>query len=70
MDEAEQAVPVEIKAGSTIHPEFLKNLRYWLKLSGNKYGRVIYAGNVSQKRSEGIEIISWRELNKNLIKSD
>ncbi|MDA3953996.1 MAG: ATP-binding protein [Bacteroidales bacterium] len=65
IDEANQVVPVEIKAGKTIHNEFFKNIRYWLKLSGEKSGKVIYAGDSDQKRSEGIDVISWKNINKN-----
>ena len=64
IDEANQVIPVEIKAGKTIHNEFFKNIRYWLKLTGEKYGKVIYAGDSDQKRSEGIDIISWKNINK------
>ncbi|MFP4025178.1 MAG: ATP-binding protein [Thiohalospira sp.] len=63
MDKSTTYMPVEIKSGKTIHNEFFKNLRYWLKLTGEKQGKVIYAGDSDQKRSEGIDIISWKNLN-------
>ena len=50
------------QSGKTVHDEFFKNLRYWLKLTGEKQGKIIYAGNENQKRSEGIEVISWEKL--------
>ncbi|MFO7844710.1 MAG: DUF4143 domain-containing protein, partial [Bacteroidales bacterium] len=62
IEEALNLLPLEIKAGKTIHSEFFKNLRYWLKLTGEKKGKIIYAGDDNQKRSEGIEIISWKSL--------
>lgn len=55
-------LPIEIKSGKTIHNEFFKNLRYWMKLTGIKKGKIIYAGESCQKRSEGIEIIPWNDL--------
>jgi predicted AAA+ superfamily ATPase len=55
-------IPVEIKSGKTVQPDFFKNVRYWLKLSGEKQGKIIYAGDSNQKRSEGIDVISWKNL--------
>jgi hypothetical protein len=55
-------IPVEIKSGKTVQPEFFKNLRYWLKLSGEKKGKIIFAGDTDQKRSEGIDVISWKNI--------
>lgn len=62
IDKSTTYMPVEIKSGQTIHNEFFKHLRYWLKLTGEKKGKIIYAGDDNQKRSEGIEIISWKSL--------
>lgn len=62
IDKSTTYIPVEIKSGKTIHNEFFKHLRYWLKLTGEKKGKIIYAGDDNQKRSEGIEIISWKSL--------
>jgi uncharacterized protein len=58
-------IPVEIKSGKTIQADFFKNLRYWLKLSGEKYGQIIYAGDTDQKRLEGIDVISWKNIATN-----
>jgi predicted AAA+ superfamily ATPase len=62
IDKTTSFIPLEIKSGKTIHDEFFKNLRYWLKLTGEKQGKLIYAGADNQKRSEGIEVISWGEI--------
>lgn len=64
LEEASKFIPVEIKSGKTIHSEFFKNIKYWMKLSGSKEGKVVYAGDSNQKRSEGIEVISWRNLDE------
>ncbi|MFC2151807.1 ATP-binding protein [Bacteroidota bacterium] len=64
IDKTSYFIPVEIKLGKTIHNEFFKNLRYWLKLTGEKHGKIIYAGDDKQNRSEGIEIVSWKSLSK------
>jgi predicted AAA+ superfamily ATPase len=62
IEKAGKSLPVEIKAGKTVHGEFFRNLAYWMKLSGNTFGKVIYAGDINQQRSEGIEVLSWKEL--------
>jgi hypothetical protein len=62
VDKTSSFLPIEIKSGKTIHDEFFKSLRYWLKLTGEKQGIIVYAGNTNQKRSEGIEVISWEKL--------
>lgn len=54
--------PVEIKSGRTITPEFFKNLRFWQMLSGQTKGALIYAGDISEQRSNGIRIIPWQQL--------
>jgi predicted AAA+ superfamily ATPase len=54
--------PVEIKSGKTITNEFLKGVLYWLNISGEKSGAVIYAGESGQKRSNNINIIPWKEI--------
>ena len=66
LDTPMETIPVEIKSGKTVHQEFFKNVRYWMKLSGVKRGKVIYAGDTSQNRSEGIEVFSWREIHEKL----
>jgi predicted AAA+ superfamily ATPase len=54
--------PVEIKAGKTITQEFFKNLIYWQQLTEQPGGAVFYAGEIRQKRSDGIDIIPWKQL--------
>lgn len=62
IDKTISYIPLEIKSGKTVHDEFFKNLRYWLKLTGEKQGKIIYAGDFDQKRSEGIDITSWKNI--------
>jgi predicted AAA+ superfamily ATPase len=54
--------PVEIKSGATINNDFFNGLLYWFGLSGAKRGAVIYSGNSTQNRSNGIDIIPWNRL--------
>lgn len=55
-------LPVEIKSGKTVHQQFFKNLLYWLRLSGNESGVILYGGEQRQERSNGITLESWRQL--------
>ncbi len=56
------AVPVEIKVGKTVQDYFFKSIRYWLKLTGNPQGYLVYAGDQAQKRSDGLEVTGWKNL--------
>ncbi len=64
MERGTDLIPIEIKSGKTVHNDFFKNLRYWMKLTGIKNGKIVYAGDQEQKRTEGIEILSWKSLSK------
>ena len=58
-----KTIPVEIKAGKTIRPQFFKNLLYWSKLSEGdpKQSVLIYGGNEKQSRSNG-SVIPWNHI--------
>lgn len=57
-------LPIEIKGGQTLSESFFKGLRFWLDLSSSSKGYLIYAGEEAQKRSEGIEVLSWQDVDK------
>jgi predicted AAA+ superfamily ATPase len=57
----DKILPVEIKSGQTIIPEFFKNLNYWRKLSGVDSSLVLYGGQAVQERSDGTRVIPWRK---------
>lgn len=59
VDKGTTTLPVEIKSGKTINPEFFKNILYWNKLSNEPYGLIIYAGDREEKRSNGITVKNW-----------
>ena len=61
-----ETIPIEIKAGKTVQQEFFKNVKYWMKLSGSSKGKVIYAGETEQKRSDGTEVFSWKHIHEKL----
>lgn len=67
IDNGGKLLPIEIKSGKTISSEFFKNIDYWTKLSGNERSILLYAGDQSQKRSSGKEVLNWKSLiNRNL----
>jgi uncharacterized protein len=61
-EELDNLYPVEIKSGKTITDEFFKGLLYWFRISGTRSGTLLYAGETDQKRSNNIQIISWKKL--------
>ncbi len=52
-------IPLEIKVGKTITPDYFKGIHYWLKITEQEKGWVIYAGDSMQQRSRGIQVIPW-----------
>ncbi|MCK4921805.1 MAG: ATP-binding protein [Bacteroidales bacterium] len=62
IDTLTTVMPVEVKVGRTFQKEFLKNIRYWMKLTGEKQAKLIYSGDDEQKRSDGIHVVSWKHL--------
>jgi len=61
-DTMEKLYPVEIKSGKTITDKFFTGILYWFKISGEKRGTVVYAGESDQKRSNNIDIVPWNKL--------
>jgi predicted AAA+ superfamily ATPase len=64
LEQGKTVLPIEIKSGKTIHSEFFKNIDYWQALSGTRKSICLYAGSITQKRSDGKEIWNWREFEK------
>lgn len=56
------AYPVEIKSGQTITSDYFKCLSYWNSLTGQAGGLVLYGGDESQERSNGMAVKSWRSV--------
>ena len=67
LDDGNLGVPIEIKAGQTISSDYFKGLKYWEKLTQKSEGYIVYAGDTYQKRSNGIEILPYREISKFII---
>ncbi|NCB85504.1 MAG: ATP-binding protein [Bacteroidia bacterium] len=59
IENTERLVPIEIKSGQTITDAYFKSLTTWCKISGTDTGYVIYTGNQTQKRSNGITVLPY-----------
>lgn len=70
LDFGTQLVPIEIKAGKTIQPNFFDGLHYWCDLANVSYdqGYVIYSGNETQARTRGT-IVSWQSVDSIIKKA-
>ncbi len=57
-------LPIEIKASTTYHKDFFKNLTYWNQLTKTDptHNVVIYAGDATETVSKGT-LRSWKDLN-------
>jgi len=64
IEKQQTAYPCEIKSGKTIQKDFFKNLLYWNKLSGSEKAYIIYAGTQKQRRSNGIETMNWKHIDR------
>jgi len=62
IDSAGALFPIEIKAGQTINSDYFKGINFWNKLTNNSGGRIVYAGNKKQLRSNGVDVIPWHEI--------
>ncbi|MFT4155243.1 ATP-binding protein [Parafilimonas sp.] len=62
LDTGKKLIPVEIKAAQTFNESFLKNMIYWNNISGNTGGILIYGGEHEYKRSDKIQLTSWKNL--------
>ncbi|MCF8084214.1 MAG: hypothetical protein K9M96_14075 [Deltaproteobacteria bacterium] len=54
-------IPLEIKSGKTISPDFFKGLRFWSKISGAEgdHMYLVYAGPMEQTRKES-HVMGWK----------
>lgn len=55
--------PIEIKSGKTVTSDYFKNFDFWNKITGTTEGTVIYGGDQVQKRSNGITVLPWNDIN-------
>lgn len=60
MEKGGELVPIELKSGKTVTSQFFKGLTFWQKLTKIENGVIVYGGDVTQNRSNGIKIASWK----------
>lgn len=58
-------MPLEIKSGQTVTPDFFTGLQKWLKLSGSEKGWLVYGGRQPQTR-QNVEVIPWQQLPRSM----
>jgi uncharacterized protein len=63
IDQAGKLTAIELKAGETLSSDFFKGLHYFSSLIGGKVQQwLVYGGTQLQKRSNGIWVKPWNEL--------
>lgn len=61
MEKAGKLIAIELKAGETISSDYFKGLEYMSKVSPEVIEKmVVYGGNQTQNRSNGIMIRTWK----------
>ncbi len=65
IDQGQQIIPLEIKAGQTIASDFLRPIKRWQELASDNAGRavLVYGGRERQKRSD-CDVVPWRQLHE------
>lgn len=65
IDRTGTLTPVEIKSGTTVSPDYFKQVAAWNRMTGNTHDNayIVYAGDESHQRSEAF-VCSWRELQR------
>jgi predicted AAA+ superfamily ATPase len=63
LEEGGRIIPVEIKSGRTIKPDFFRNLEFFNRISGNppELGHIIHGGDTLQKRTQGV-VTGWKHM--------
>ena len=55
-------LPVEIKSGQTISEDSFKGIQFWNKLTDTTGGYLIYGGDTTHKRSNGITVMPFNSV--------
>lgn len=65
LEQGEQLIPVEIKAGKTVVADYFKGIQYWTDLAGMsaERGYVIYGGAQNQQRGKG-RVLGWKNISQ------
>ncbi len=65
IEESGSLIPIEIKSGQTLTPDFFTSLQKWLSWAGNRAVRptLIYGGTMPATY-KGIQVVGWNEVHK------
>lgn len=61
IDTGKSIVPVEIKAAETFNDAYIRNIRHWNIISGNKGGCLLYNGETGFTLSDKIKVSNWKD---------
>lgn len=67
LERTNEIVPIEIKSGQTITSDYFKGLLFWNKMTDTQGGYVVYAGDTPQHRSNGIQVVPFRQITQNFF---
>lgn len=56
-------IPIEIKSGKTVTGDYFKGIQFWNKMTKTEGGFIVYDGDMIQKRSNGITVVPFKEMN-------
>lgn len=56
-------IPIEIKSGQTVTGDYFKGIEFWNKMTQTEGGYVVYGGDMMQKRSNGITVVPYKQMN-------
>lgn len=62
IENGQDLVPIEIKAGTTVNSDFFKNIKSWETIHTSKRSYIIYNGETEQIRSNGTAIVNWQKI--------
>ena len=63
VDTGKRLLPIEIKSAQTFQEDQLHSMNQWNGFSGNKGGLLLYDGIQEFRKSNGIRIQNWRNIN-------
>lgn len=55
-------IPIEIKSGQTVTDDYFKGILFWNKMAQTEGGFVVYGGSMTQKRSNRITVVPFKEI--------
>jgi hypothetical protein len=62
MEGGDSRLPVEIKSGQTISEDSFRGIQFWNKLTDTAGGYLVYGGDTTHKRSNGITVVPFNSI--------